>query len=91
MARNVCGDPARYGTETPYFATYEEADGTVRGLALWTPPYAVLAGPLPESAGAALAETLHGAGLRPGGVLTTPEAAEEYAKRWTSLTGTPLR
>ncbi|WP_431034536.1 GNAT family N-acetyltransferase [Streptomyces sp. P6-2-1] len=90
VACDVRRDPARYGTQAPCFATYEEADGTVRGLALWTPPYAVLAGPLPEGAGAELAETFHGAGLRPEGVLTSPEAAQAYARRWQSLTGTPL-
>ncbi|MEU6438824.1 GNAT family N-acetyltransferase [Streptomyces sp. NPDC047046] len=90
VALDVHRDAARYGARTPYFASYEEADGTVRGLALWTPPYAVLAGPLPEDAGAALAETLHAAELRPEGVLTTPEAARAYAHRWESLTGTLL-
>jgi ribosomal protein S18 acetylase RimI-like enzyme len=90
VARNVLHDLGRYGAGTPFFATYEEADGAVRGAALWTPPHAVLAGPLPEGAGAALASTLHAAGLRPEGVLTTPEAAREYAQRWQSLSGTPL-
>jgi GNAT superfamily N-acetyltransferase len=80
------GDAA-YGDQAPLFGWWQEADGSVGGAFLHTPPHPAVLTSMRAGAAAALAGSLAGRGRFPGGVSGGVETAHAFAAAWQDGTG----
>ncbi|GAB1689249.1 GNAT family N-acetyltransferase [Krasilnikovia sp. M28-CT-15] len=77
--------PHAYGSDDPIFGWWREADGTVSGAYLQTPPYPLLLTGVPAPAVPALAEALAGRVL--SGVNARAADADVFVAEWQRRTG----
>jgi RimJ/RimL family protein N-acetyltransferase len=84
--------PMAFGDDRPRFGWYEDADGTVSGAFLQTPPHPLLLSDLPERAATqSLVEALRASGRALPGVNAPQSVAEAVASAWCAETGAVAR
>ncbi|MEV0259558.1 GNAT family N-acetyltransferase [Streptomyces sp. NPDC050732] len=76
-----------YGEGPPLFGTYADADGTVSGAFLRTPPHRVSVSPVGPEAAGSLARLLADAGPDLPGVGAEHATAEAFSRAWEKHTG----
>ena len=84
-ARVAAGDPI--GGRNRLWATVEDDDGAVLGVAMHTPPHALFVSRMPHEAAAALADALVGAERELPGVNGACESTTAFAAVWSAQTG----
>lgn len=79
--------PLAFGDEPPRFGWYEDADGTVAGALLQTPPHPVLLTELPHGAAASLITTLLAENWPVPGVNAPSATTDAFVAAWCAATG----
>jgi predicted GNAT family acetyltransferase len=88
-ARIVAGTEAARGQDL--WATVEDGDGRVVGLAMHTPPHRLFLSRMPGAAAVALADALADMGRELPGVNGAVESTAAFAKAWKGRTGQASR